>query len=131
MTDPPLLACYRTLLDAPAWQRADERTRWVMDRPAYDQLRGDAVTSEAEKLRARAHADAWVAYGPGTPYSVCPVCSSAGFGSTAELSAHMQALSDPEHREPDPRDMLFAIRIVVRDDGGQPHLETPGGTDEH
>ncbi len=43
----------------------------------------------------------------------------------AECEAVTGQHTDPDTWIPDPGDMLFAIRIEVRDQGGEPHLETP------
>lgn len=77
--------CVRAYYAADPVQRADRRTRWVMDLAHYKQIR---ATSEA-------HLDS-------------------------------DEKTDPETWIPDPADLLMAIPIDVRDDGGEPHLETPG-----
>lgn len=43
--------------------------------------------------------------------------------AVSEACSEHQA--DPDTWIPDPGDMLCAIRIDVREDGGEPHLETP------
>lgn len=40
-----------------------------------------------------------------------------------ELSEHATAMADPFNREPSENDCLFGIPIVVREGGGEPHLE--------
>lgn len=46
--------------------------------------------------------------------------------SEAYLDSEHQ--TDPETWIPDPGDLLCAIPIDVREDGGEPHLETPAWT---
>lgn len=105
------------------WQR-DPAQRWVMDLGWYRQVRAAAVTEEQEEARAHAHANAY--FGPTiAPSGGCPVCASGPFGSMRELSDHMALMSIPAYREPDPADQLFGLPIDVRDDGGEPRLESP------
>lgn len=46
-----------------------------------------------------------------------------------QLRADCEAITghqtDPDTWVPDPGDTMFGIAIEVRDDGGEPHLETP------
>lgn len=46
-----------------------------------------------------------------------------------QIRAEVEAISgqhtDPDTWIPTPDDRMFALPIVVRDDGGEPHLETP------
>jgi hypothetical protein len=76
--------CMRAYYAADESQRADRRTRWVMDLDHYKQIRAvsEAYRPDDEK-------------------------------------------TDPETWVPDPGDVLCRIPIDVRDDGGEPHLETP------
>lgn len=98
---------------------------WVMDRSWYDRLRAACCTEEQERARAREHAHVWVAEASVAPRR-CPACVCGPFADMGEYLAHLSVMADPAFREPDPRDELFAIRIEVRDGGGQPHLERPG-----
>lgn len=104
-------------------ERADGRTRWVMSRPWYDRLRAEACTEDQEAMRARAHAGMLVATMAAPPYE-CPACGAAPFATMNDLATHIAAMADPANREPDHGDCLFGLRMEVRDDGGEPHLET-------
>jgi hypothetical protein len=50
-------------------------------------------------------------------------------GSYKQIRAACEAIpghhTDPDEWVPDPGDMMFGIAIDVREDGGEPHLETP------
>jgi hypothetical protein len=43
----------------------------------------------------------------------------------ADMEARSGKHTDPETWTPAPGDLLMGIVIDVRDDGGEPHLETP------
>lgn len=77
-----LWKCVKTALAADPVQRADRRTRWVMDLTRYRQIR-------------------------------------------AASEAHSEEKTDLEKWVPESGDLLCGIPVEVREDGGEPHLETP------
>jgi hypothetical protein len=104
-------------------ERADGHTRWVMSRPWYDRLRAEACTEDQEAARALAHASVWLS-AMAEPPLACPACGGGPFVTMDDLVGHVAAMADPANREPDHADCLFGLRMEVRDDGGEPHLET-------
>lgn len=104
------------------WERQDSRMRWVMDRPSYDRLRAEAINEDQESARARQHANILVRADAQPPHR-CPACPAGPFATMRELSEHVAAMADPSNREPAEGDQLFGIAIVVREGGGEPHLE--------
>jgi hypothetical protein len=116
-----LMNLLRRAYDDAASLRARGNPRWVMDRTWYDRLRRTFITRKQEQERAAAHQYAVLADG----VLACPACPASRFPDQTAVAEHVVQQSDPAYREPDPGDMLFAIRIAVRDGGGEPHLETP------
>jgi hypothetical protein len=115
--------CTRAYHATSNWERGAGHLRWVMDRSWYDRLRAQVVPEDQEAERARAHASAWIEAAAEPPHR-CPVCPGGPFGTMKELTAHIGAMADPANREPSEGDQLFGIALEVRDDGGEPHLET-------
>lgn len=95
---------------------------WVMNLDCYRQMRAAAVTEQQEAERAAIHAAPWIPLAPVFPMS-CPACKVGPFASHQELADHVIAMSDPMNREPSADDRLLGLPIVVRDDGGEPHIE--------
>lgn len=114
--------CTRAYHATANWERADNRLRWVMSRPWYDRLRAETATEDREAARAQAHVNARILSREQPPYK-CPACPAGPFASLEELYDHATAMADPANREPADGDCLFGIRIEVREDGGEPHLE--------
>lgn len=105
-------------------QLADRRTRWVMDLAHYKRIRAATCTEDQELARARAHATALIDAMASPPH-FCPACGAGPFAAVDGLTGHMATMADPANREPAVGDLLRAIPIDVRADGGEPHLETP------
>lgn len=95
--------------------------RWIMDRGWYDRIRAAAFTEEQERIRADAHARAIVPVLADFPLH-CPACPSGPF-EWPGLIEHVRMMSDPLNREPGTADVLFGLPILVREEGGAPHVE--------
>lgn len=113
--------CYRAYSEGAQQMFSGAQPRWVMDRNWYDRLRAELVSDDQEASRARAHADALIPVH--AHHFTCPACPAGPFRDAPELAAHMATMADPAYREPGDGDMLFALPIVVRDGGGEPHLD--------
>lgn len=93
---------------------------WLMDRTWYDRIRAEGISEDAERDRAWWHANAMISQDAAEPLH-CPVCPGGPF-TRAELIEHIARKADLHNREPDPRDVLMGRPVIVRDDGGPPHL---------
>lgn len=113
---------FAELIRISAGAARDGRSRWVMDRASYDRIRAMGMTGEQETARALAHARAWLPLPAEAPYA-CPACRGGSFATMGKLNDHFVAMADPTNREPASGDCLLGIRIEVREDGGEPHIE--------